>query len=246
MSGHSKWHNIQAKKSKIDAKRSKIFTKLIKEISVAAKMGGANIEGNARLKDAIDKAQQNNVPRDTIERAIKKGSGELTGDNYETLIYEGYGPFGVAVIVKTLTDNKNRTAGNLRHAFSKHSGNLGSTGCVMYMFKEIGEIVVEMSEDISEDEIMEIAFELGADDFQTHEDENIFVIKSNAENFRRIKNELEAEGIDFLQAEIKLQADTDVILNTKEEIEKFEKFIDMLEDDDDVQEVYHNADYIIE
>ena len=145
MSGHSKWHNIQAKKSKIDAKRSKIFTKLIKEISVAAKMGGANIEGNARLKDAIDKAQQNNVPRDTIERAIKKGSGELTGDNYETLIYEGYGPFGVAVIVKTLTDNKNRTAGNLRHAFSKHSGNLGSTGCVMYMFKEIGEIVVEMS-----------------------------------------------------------------------------------------------------
>lgn len=246
MSGHSKWHNIQAKKSKIDAKRSKIFTKLIKEISVAAKMGGANIEGNARLRDAIDKAQQNNVPRDTIERAIKKGSGELTGDNYETLIYEGYGPFGVAVIVKTLTDNKNRTAGNLRYAFSKHSGNLGSTGCVMYMFKEIGEIVVEMSENISEDEIMEIAFELGADDFQTHEDENIFVIKSNAENFRKIKNELEAEGIDFLQAEIKLQADTDVILNTKEEIEKFEKFIDMLEDDDDVQEVYHNADYIIE
>ncbi len=246
MSGHSKWHNIQAKKSKIDAKRSKIFTKLIKEISVAAKMGGANIEGNARLRDAIDKAQQNNVPRDTIERAIKKGSGELTGDNYETLIYEGYGPFGVAVIVKTLTDNKNRTAGNLRHAFSKHSGNFGSTGCVMYMFKEIGEIVVEMSENISEDEIMEIAFELGADDFQTHEDENIFVIKSNAENFRKIKNELESEGIDFLQAEIKLQADTDVVLNTKEEIEKFEKFIDMLEDDDDVQEVYHNADYIIE
>lgn len=246
MSGHSKWHNIQAKKNKMDAKRSKIFTKLIKEISVAAKMGGANMEGNARLRDAIDKAQQNNVPRDTIERAIKKGSGELTGDNYETLIYEGYGPFGVAVIVKTLTDNKNRTAGNLRYVFSKHSGNLGSSGCVMYMFKEFGEIIVDMSQNISEDEIMEIAFELGADDFQTHEDEKIFVIKSNAENFRKIKSELEAEGVDFLHAEIKLQADTDIVLNNKEEIEKFEKFIDMLEDDDDVQEVYHNADYIAE
>lgn len=246
MSGHSKWHNIQAKKNKIDAKRSKIFTKLIKEISVSAKMGGSNIEGNARLRDAIDKAQQNNVPRDTIERAIKKGSGELSGDNYETLIYEGYGPSGVAVIVKTLTDNKNRTAGNLRYIFSKYSGNLGSSGCVMYMFKEIGEIIVDMSQNISEDEIMEIAFELGADDFQTHENEKIFLIKSNVENFRKIRNELESEGVDFIQAEVRLQADTDVLLNTAEEIEKFEKFIDMLEDDDDVQEVYHNANYDIE
>lgn len=246
MSGHSKWHNIQARKSKVDAKRSKIFTKLIKEISVASKMGGSNIEGNSKLRDAIEKAQQNNVPRETIERAVKKGAGELTGDNYETLTYEGYGPFGVAVIVKALTDNKNRTAGNIRHIFSKFSGNLGSTGCVSYMFKEIGEIVVDRSQDISEDEIMEIAFDLGADDFQTHTNDNVYVIKSNAENFRKIKQELESENVDFLEAEIRLQADTNVFLNSSDEIEKIEKFIDMLEDDDDVQEVYCNVEYEIE
>ena len=243
MAGHSKWHNIQARKNKVDSKRSKIFTKLIKEISVAAKIGGVNIEGNSRLRDAIEKAQQNNVPRDTIERAIKKGSGELMGNNYETLIYEGYGPFGVAVIVKTLTDNKNRTAGNLRFLFSKNSGNLGSSGCVKYMFNEIGEIVVDISQNISEDEIMEIAFEHGAYDFQTHERDGVYVIKSNVENFRKIKQELEVEDIDFLEAEIRLQSDNYIMLNNDEDIEKFEKFIDMLEEDDDVQEVYHNAEY---
>lgn len=243
MSGHSKWHNIQARKSKVDAKRSKIFTKLIKEISVAAKMGGSNIEGNARLRDAIEKAQSNNVPRETIERAVKKGAGELTGDNYETLTYEGYGPFGVAVIVKTLTDNKNRTAGNIRHIFSKFSGNLGSTGCVSYMFKEVGEIVVDMSQNITEDEIMELAFDLGADDFQTHSQDNVYIIKCNSSNFRQIKQELESENIEFLEAEISLQADNSVFLKSEEEINKIEKFIDMLEDDDDVQEVYHNAEY---
>ena len=242
MSGHSKWHNIQAKKNKIDSKRSKMFTKLIKEISVASKMGGMNIEGNARLKDAIEKAQQNNVPKDNIERAIKKGSGELTGDNYETLIYEGYGPFGIAVIVKTLTDNKNRTAANLRYAFSKHSGNMGSTGCVKYMFNEIGEIVVDMSQDISEDEIMDIAFENNAIDFQSHGKEKVYVIQSDVENFKKIKEELEAENIDFLEAEIRLEPDNYVVLKD-DEIEKFEKFIDDLENDDDVQEVYHNAEY---
>ncbi len=246
MAGHSKWHNIQARKSKVDAKRSKIFTKLIKEISVAAKMGGSSIEGNSKLKDAIEKAQHNNVPRETIERAIKKGAGELTGDNYETLIYEGYGPFGVAVIVKTLTDNKNRTAGNIRHIFSKFSGNLGSSGCVSYMFKEIGEIVVDRSQDISEDEIMEIAFNYGADDFQTHEKENVYVITSNVDNFKKIKDELDSENIDFLEAEIRLQADTNVLLTSDEDIEKIEKFIDMLEDDEDVQEVYCNAEYEFE
>lgn len=242
MSGHSKWHNIQARKNKIDSKRSKMFTKLIKEISVASKMGGMNIEGNARLKDAIEKAQQNNVPKDNIERAIKKGSGELTGDNYETLIYEGYGPFGIAVIVKTLTDNKNRTAANLRYAFSKHSGNMGSTGCVKYMFNEIGEIVVDMSQDISEDEIMDIAFENNAIDFQSHGKEKVYVIQSDVENFKKIKEELEAENIDFLEAEIRLEPDNYVVLKD-DEIEKFEKFIDDLENDDDVQEVYHNAEY---
>lgn len=243
MSGHSKWHNIQAKKSKVDAKRSKIFTKLIKEISVASKMGGSNIEGNARLRDAIEKAQSNNVPRETIERAIKKGAGELTGDNYENLTYEGYGPFGVAVIVKTLTDNKNRTAGNIRHIFSKFSGNLGSTGCVSYMFKEVGEIVVDISQNITEDEIMELSFDLGADDFQTHSQDNVYVIKCNATNFKRIKHELESEDIEFLEAEIRLQADNNVFLKTEEEINKLERFIDMLEDDDDVQEVFCNAEY---
>lgn len=243
MSGHSKWHNIQARKSKVDAKRSKIFTKLIKEISVAAKTGGVKIEGNPRLRDAIDKAQQNNVPKDAIERAIKKGSGELMGKDYETLTYEGYGPFGVAVIVKTLTDNKNRTAGNLRFIFSKNSGNLGSNGCVMYMFKEIGEIVVDMSQNISSDDIMEKSFELGADDFQVHEGDGVYVIKSNVECFKNIKQELESEGIDFLQAEIRLEPSNYISIDNEEDINKFEKFIDMLEDDDDVQEVYHNAEY---
>lgn len=241
MAGHSKWHNIQARKSKVDANRSKIFTKLIKEISVAAKLGGTNIEGNSRLRDAIEKAQRNDVNKETIERAIKKGSGELTGNNYENLIYEGYGPFGVAVIVKTLTDNKNRTAGNLRFIFSKNSGNMGSNGCVKYMFCEIGEIVVDMSQDITEDEIMEIAFEFGADDFQTHEKDGVYVIKSSVNNFKKIKEELESEDIEFLEAEINLQPDNFVNLNSEDEIKKFEKFIDMLEEDDDVQEVYHNA-----
>lgn len=241
MAGHSKWHNIQARKSKVDSSRSKIFTKLIKEISVATKMGGANVEGNSRLREAIERAQRNDVPRDTIERAIKKGSGELTGDNYENLIYEGYGPFGVAVIVKTLTDNKNRTAGNLRFLFSKNSGNMGSSGCVMYMFKEVAEIVVDMTQDISEDEIMEIAFEHGADDFQTHEKDGVYVIKSSVENFKTIKQELEAEDVDFLEAEIDLHPDNYVTLTSEDEIQKFEKFIDMLENDEDVQEVYHNA-----
>lgn len=241
MAGHSKWHNIQARKSKVDANRSKIFTKLIKEISVAAKLGGTNIDGNFRLRDAIEKAQRNDVNKETIERAIKKGSGELTGSNYETLIYEGYGPFGVAVIVKTLTDNKNRTAGNLRFIFSKNSGNMGSSGCVKYMFNEVGEIVVDISQDITEDEIMEIAFEFGADDFQTHEKDGVYVIKSNVDNFKKIKQELEAENIEFLEAEINLQPDNFVNLSNEDEVKKFERFIDMLEEDDDVQEVYHNA-----
>ncbi len=243
MAGHSKWHNIQARKSKVDSQRSKIFTKLIKEISVAAKMGGSNIDGNSRLRDSIEKAQHNNVPRETIERAVKKGAGELSYENYETLTYEGYGPFGVAVIVKALTDNKNRTAGNIRHIFSKFSGNLGSTGCVSYMFKEVGEIVVDMSQDISEDEIMELAFDLGADDFQTHEQDNVYVIKCSPANFRNIKKELESENIEFLEAEIRLQADNTVSLTSEEDVAKIEKFLDMLEDDDDVQEVYNNAEY---
>lgn len=241
MAGHSKWHNIQARKTKVDSNRSKVFTKLIKEISVAAKLGGVNIEGNSRLRDAIEKAQRNDVNKETIERAIRKGSGELTGSNYETLIYEGYGPFGVAVIVKTLTDNKNRTAGNLRFIFSKNSGNMGSSGCVKYMFNEIGEIVVDISQDITEDEIMEIAFEFGADDFQTHEKDGVYVIKSSVNNFKKIKQELESENIEFLEAEINLQPDNFINLNNDDEIKKFEKFIDMLEEDDDVQEVYHNA-----
>ena len=243
MSGHSKWHNIQARKNKVDDNRSKKFTKLIKEISVASKIGGSNIEGNARLREAIEKAQQNNMPKDTIERAVKKGAGELTGNNYETLIYEGYGPFGVAVIVKTLTDNKNRTAANLRYVFSKHSGNLVSSGCVKYMFNELGEIVVDMKQDISEDEIMEIAFDCGAIDFQTHESCGIYVIKSSVEDFKVIKQKLEGEDVDFLEADIKLSPDNFVKLSNDEEIEKFEKFTDMLEDDDDVQEIYHNAEF---
>ncbi|WP_055668025.1 YebC/PmpR family DNA-binding transcriptional regulator [Desnuesiella massiliensis] len=240
MSGHSKWHNIQAKKSKVDAKRGKIFTKIGKELAVSAKNGGSNPETNSKLRDVIAKAKANNMPQDTITRAIKKGAGEMDGVNYEEIVYEGYGPAGIAVIVEVLTDNKNRSAGNVRHAFTKHGGNMGSTGCVSFMFQGKGQLVVEKNDNIDEDELMMMALESGAEDFFS-EDE-VYVITTLPEDFGTVREALESNGLEFLEAELKRIPDTYTAID-EETATKFQKMLDALEDDDDVQEVYHNAEF---
>ncbi|GAA0780743.1 YebC/PmpR family DNA-binding transcriptional regulator [Hathewaya limosa] len=239
MSGHSKWHNIQAKKGKVDAKRGKIFTKIGKEIAIAAKTGGANPEANPKLRDVIAKAKANNMPKDSIDRAIKKASGELAGVNYEQIIYEGYGPSGVAVIVDVLTDNKNRSAGNVRSAFTKGGGNMGTSGCVGFMFQQKGEIVIEKA-DLDEDEVMMMALDAGAEDFASEEE--VFVVTTTPEDFGTVREALEAQGMEFLGAEVKMIPDTYTEIN-EDDAKKFQKMLDLLEDDDDVQEVYHNAEF---
>ena len=240
MSGHSKWHNIQAKKGKTDAKRGKIFTKIGKEIVMAVKNGGANQDTNAKLRDVIAKAKAANMPNDTISKAIKKASGELSAVNYENIVYEGYGPSGVAVIVETLTDNKNRSAGNVRFAFTKGGGNMGTAGCVSFMFQEKGEIIIEKA-DKDEDEIMMLALDAGAEDFSADEEE-VFVVTTAPEDFGTVREALEAEGIEFLEAAVKMIPDTYTAIN-EDDAKKFQKMLDLLEDDDDVQEVYHNAEF---
>lgn len=240
MSGHSKWHNIQAKKSKVDAKRGKIFTKIGKELMVAAKTGGSNPETNNKLRDVIAKAKAANMPQDTITRAIKKAAGELEGVTYEEITYEGYGPNGVAVIVETLTDNKNRTAGNVRYAFSKHGGNMGSSGCVGFMFQKKGEIIIEKTDNIDEDELMMMALDAGAEDFSSEEE--VYVVTTTSEDFGTVRENLESSGIEFLEAEVKLVADTTTELDMETSV-KFQKMLDALEDDDDVQDVWHNAEF---
>jgi len=240
MAGHSKWHNIQAKKGKMDAKRGKIFTKIGKEIAVAVKSGGPNPETNPKLKDVIAKAKANNMPQDTINRAIKKSSGELDSVNYEEIVYEGYGPSGIAVMVNVLTDNKNRSAGNVRHAFTKYGGNLGATGCVGFMFQHKGEIVIEKSDDIDEDELMMEALEAGAEDFVSEEE--VYIITTAVEEFAVVREALEAKGLKFLEAELNMIPDTYTAIDEETAI-KFQKMLDALEDDDDVQNVYHNAEF---
>lgn len=240
MSGHSKWHNIQAKKSKTDAKRGKIFTKIGKEIAIAAKNGGSNLDINGKLRDVVAKAKANNMPMDTITRAIKKGAGEMDGVNYEEVVYEGYGPSGIAVIVNALTDNKNRTAGNVRHAFDKHGGNMGSSGCVSFMFQRKGQIVIERTDEMDEDEVMMMALDAGAEDFEASEE--VFEITTDPEELGTVREALEKEGYEFLSAEVTMIPDNTVSIDTAVS-ERFQKMIDMLEDDDDVQDVYHNADF---
>jgi YebC/PmpR family DNA-binding regulatory protein len=240
MSGHSKWHNIQAKKGKTDAKRGKIFTKLGKEIVMAVKNGGANPDTNAKLRDVIAKAKAENMPNDTISKAIKKASGELSSVNYESIVYEGYGPSGVAVIVETLTDNKNRSAGNVRSAFTKGGGNMGTSGCVGFMFQEKGEIIIEKG-DKDEDELMMIALDAGAEDFSADEEE-VFVVTTTPDDFGTVREALEAQGIEFLEASVKMIPDTYTAIN-EDEAKKFQKMLDLLEDDDDVQNVYHSAEF---
>ena len=240
MSGHSKWATIKRKKGAIDAKRGKIFTKLGRELMVAVKEGGPDPDSNSKLRDAIAKAKANNMPNDTITRSIKKASGEGSANEYFEMVYEGYGPSGIAVIVETLTDNKNRTAGDLRHYFDKNGGNLGQNGCVSFMFDRKGVIVIEKAEGIDEDTLMMDALEAGADDFNV-EDE-CYEILTAVENFSSVRETLEKGGYSFVQAEINYIPQTTTALEDEEAIKKMEKLIDMLEENDDVQNVYHTWD----
>lgn len=240
MSGHSKWHNIQAKKGKADAKRGQIFTKLGKELAIAAKMGGSNPDTNGKLRDVIAKAKANNMPQDTIQRAVKKGAGELEGVNYEEITYEGYGPCGVAVIANVLTDNKNRAAASVRHLFDRSGGNLGATGCVSWMFKRKGQIVIEKKDGMDEDEVMMQVLDAGAEDFNA-EDE-VFEITTTPETFTEVRENLEKQGYEFMSAEITMIPENYTSLSM-EDSEKVQRLIDKLEEDDDVQDVYHNAEF---
>lgn len=229
--------NIKDRKAKQDSKRAKIYTKLARLITVAAREGGTDPEYNASLKSAIDKAKAGNMPNDNIDRAIKKAAGDAGGDQYEKIIYEGYGPSGVAVIVEALTDNRNRTAGEVRHAFDKNGGNLGTTGCVSFMFDRKGQIVIEKNASIDEETLMLAALDAGAEDFVAEED--AYEIITMPEDFPTVKDNLLAEGYQFIQADIMYIPQTETELQ-EEDIKKMEKLIDMLEDNDDVQEVHHN------
>lgn len=238
MSGHSKWHNIQARKGKSDAARGKIFTKIGREIAVVVKNGGSDPVSNPRLKDVIAKAKQNNMPNDTIERSIKKAAGELAGVNYESCTYEGYGQGGSAVIVECLTDNKNRTAGDVRHAFDKFGGSLGATGCVGYLFQRKGIVEVEKTEKIDSDEFMLAVLDLGAVDVIEYDDS--FEVETAANEHTKLSEELVKMGYNVLNAETTLVPDNFVTLD-ESKLEKFNRMIESLEDLDDVQEVYHNV-----
>ncbi len=238
MSGHSKWHNIQARKGKSDAQRGKIFTKIGREIAVVVKQGGSDPQSNPKLRDVIAKAKQNNMPNDSIERSIKKASGELSGVNYESCTYEGYGTGGSAVIVECLTDNKNRTAGDVRHAFDKFGGSLGATGCVSYLFQRKGIVEVEKTDSIDSDEFMMSALEFGAIDIVEYDDS--FEVITEANNHSNVSEELTKAGFTVLNAETTLVPDNFVTLEN-DKLVKFNRMIEMLEDLDDVQEVYHNV-----
>lgn len=235
MSGHSKWNNIKRKKEKTDAQRAKIFTKIGRELAVAVKEGGADPNVNSKLKDAIAKAKSNNVPNDNIERIIKRAAGG-DGNDYEEITYEGYGPSGVAIIVETLTDNRNRTAGNIRHYFSKYGGNLGSTGCVSFMFKEKGIIVID-AEDIDESKIEEDAIEAGAGDFIV--DDDCYIIYTDKEDYSAVHNYLEEKGYNFVSSEIGMVPDNYVTLSD-EEADKVNVLLDILDEDEDIKNVWHN------
>lgn len=240
MSGHSKWHNIQAKKGKMDSKKGKVFTKIGKELIMAAKNGGSSLEINARLRDVVAKAKSNNMPLDTITRAIKKGAGELEEINYEEIVYEGYGAEGVAVVVSTLTDKKNRSVATVRHAFAKCGGNMGASGCVNWMFAKKGQIIIERTEAMDEDEIMMLALEAGAEDFNAEQE--MFEIITTVENFGVVREALEEAGFEFASAELTMIPDNIMPISMEGAV-KVQKLIDMLEDDDDVQDVYHNAEF---
>lgn len=240
MSGHSKWANIKRKKGKTDAARGKVFTKLGKEIMVAVKEGGPNLDANSRLRDAVAKAKSNNMATDTITRAIKKASGDMDGASFEEIIYEGYGPSGAAVIVQCLTDNKNRTAGDVRHTFDKYGGNMGTSGCVSFMFEKKGVLAIEKQDDMDEDELMMMALDAGAEDFTA--DEDIYEIITSPEDFSSVREVLEKNGLEFAEADLSMIPSTYVSLDN-DTAGRFEKLIDMFDDNDDVQNVWHNAEF---
>ena len=238
MSGHSKWSNIKHKKEKTDAARAKVFTKIGKEITIAVKEGGPDPVSNSKLRDLIAKAKANNVPNDNIERCIKKAMGS-SGENYEEVSYEGYGPAGIAVIVTATTDNRNRTAGNVRAYFSKYHGNMGQTGCVGYLFTDVGEIVINNEDgDINEDELMEKALEAGATDFKS--DGEVFIVTTEPDDVYGIQEDLAKAGYEILSAEKTKQASTTVTLTDADDIKFMNLLIEKLEEDDDVMDVYHN------
>jgi len=240
MSGHSKWNNIKRKKEKADGAKAKIFTKIGRELAVAVKEGGSpDPAANSRLKDCIAKAKAANVPNDNIERIIKRAAGEGNAASFENITYEGYGPCGVAVIVETLTDNRNRTAADVRHAFDKYGGNLGTSGCVSFMFKEKGVIVIER-EDKDEDTVMADALEAGASDFSA--DEDVFEISTEPSDFSGVREDLEAKGYEFVSAEVEMVPDTYTAIADEDTIIKMQKMLDLLEDNDDVHNVWHNWD----
>ena len=241
MSGHSKFANIKHKKEKNDAAKGKIFTIIGREIAVAVKEGGPDPANNYKLAQIIAKAKSNNMPNDTIERGIKKAAGEIGNVNYEYCTYEGYGPSGTAIIVKCLTDNKNRTAANVRNAFTKGHGSIGTQGCVSYMFDEKGQIIIAKEDcDMEADELMMLALDAGAEDFA--EEEDSFEVLTNPDDFEAVRSTLEAEKIPMAQAEVTMIPQNYVELTSEEDIKNINRIIDLLDAEDDVQEVYHNWD----
>ena len=241
MSGHSKFANIKHKKEKNDAAKGKIFTRIGREIAVAVKEGGPDPNNNSKLKDIIAKAKANNMPNDTIDRSIKKAAGDGDGVNYEKVTYEGYGPSGIAVIVEALTDNKNRTAANVRSAFTKGNGNMGTTGCVSFMFDQKGQIIVAKEDYYGDaDELMMVALDAGAEDFV--EEEDSFEILTDPDSFSEVREAMEQAGIVMVSAEVTMIPQTWGTLTDEADIKSMNKMLDLLEEDDDVQEVYHNWD----
>ena len=241
MSGHSKFANIKHKKEKNDAAKGKIFTIIGRELAVAVKEGGPDPNNNSRLRDVIAKAKANNMPNDTIDRGIKRAAGDANAVNYEHVTYEGYGPSGIAIIVEALTDNKNRTASNVRNAFTKGNGSLGTTGCVSYMFDQKGQIIIDREEcDMEADDLMMLALDAGAEDFS--EEEDSFEILTNPDDFSAVREALEKEGVPMAEAEITMIPQNYVTLSDENDIKFLNRTLDLLYEDDDVQAVYHNWD----
>lgn len=239
MSGHSKWSTIKRKKEKTDNARAKVFTKIGREIAVAVKEGGPDPASNSKLKDIIAKAKANNVPNDNIDRIIKKASGDGNSANYEEIIYEGYGPSGIAVMVETLTDNRNRTAAEMRHYFDKNKGNMGQSGCVSFMFSHCGSIVIE-AEDMDEEKLMEDALEAGASDFIR--DEDVFIVRTEPNDLGLVRDDLEEKGYKFVSAELEYIPSTYTKLTDEEDLKMMSRLLDMMEENDDVQDVWHNLE----
>ncbi len=239
MSGHSKWNNIKNKKGKSDAERGKVFTKLGRELLVAVKEGGPDPASNSKLRDVIAKCKANNMPNDNIDRSIKKAAGDGNTANYEDITYEGYGPNGVAIIIEAMTDNRNRTAGDVRHILDKFGGNLGTTGSVSWMFDKKGVLIVEKSVNMGEDELMMEAIEAGAENFEA--DEDVYEITTTTEDFSKVREALEAKGIEFLDADIKMVPQNYMSLD-EAGTKKMNLIIENMEDLDDVQEIWHNWD----